>query len=150
VTACEAQVVNLVADGLCAAEIALELKISPRTVKARKQRAARKLGYKGKRLDVFLVGAVCGSTISQSRLAMFPPRLQRAAKLAVRAMTNREIAESMRVSPDSVRNYLRELFDVAGVWNRRELARFLLTEAGDTEAMMERYNPQDHSISEFL
>jgi hypothetical protein len=51
-------------------------------------------------------------------------------------MTNREIAGSTGVSANAVRNYLREIFDVAGVWNRRELARFLLTEAEDAEPEM--------------
>jgi DNA-binding NarL/FixJ family response regulator len=133
VTAHEAQITNLVAGGLCTLEIASELGISPRTVKDRKRRAARRLGYKGKRLDVFLVRSVFGSIPSRSRLERFGHRLRRTAELAVQAMTNREIADSIGRSPDSVRNQLREIYDIAGVWNRRELARFLLAEAGDAD-----------------
>jgi DNA-binding NarL/FixJ family response regulator len=51
--------------------------------------------------------------------------------LAAQGLTDREIAKSIGLSPDSVGNYLREIYDVAGVWNRRELARFVLSDAGD-------------------
>jgi DNA-binding NarL/FixJ family response regulator len=78
-------------------------------VKDRKRRAARRLGYKGKRLDVFLVRSVFGGIPSQLRLERFGHRLQRTAELAVQAMTNREIADSIGRSPDSVRNQLREI-----------------------------------------
>jgi DNA-binding NarL/FixJ family response regulator len=126
VTAREAEVAILISAGLRDREIASELGISLRTVKARKSRAGRRLGYNGKRLDVFLVRTVCGSVSSAARLAQFPPRLRRTAELASKGMTNPEIAEAIRISPDSVRNYMRDIFDHAGVWNRRELARFML------------------------
>lgn len=128
----EEQVANLVAAGFCALEIARELGISSRTVKARKVRAARRLGYKGKRLDVFLVRWVYGKYLSHSRLEKFAARPQRTAKLAVQGMTNPEIAALTGISPTSVANQLREIYDVAGVWNRRELARYLL--AGEDTA----------------
>jgi DNA-binding NarL/FixJ family response regulator len=131
VTAHEEQVANLVAAGFGTREIASRLGISPRTVKERKRRAARGLGFKGKRLDVFLVRSVCGSVPSRSRLEIFTPRLRRTAELAAQGLTDREIAKSIGLSPDSVGNYLREIYDVAGVWNRRELARFVLSDAGD-------------------
>ena len=131
-TAREKQVANLVAAGLCTLEIACELGISPRTVKDRKHRAARRLGYKGKRLDVFLVRLVYGGVPSPSRLEMFPAKMRRTVELAVQGMTNREIGESIGISTDSVRNYLKEIYDLAGVWNRRELARFVLAEGGDS------------------
>ena len=99
-------------------------------MKDRKRRTARGLGYRGKRLDVFLVRSVYGSHPSQSRMEKFGRRLQRTARLAVQAMTNREIATLVGMSPDSVRNQLREIYDIAGVWNRRELARFLLADSG--------------------
>jgi DNA-binding NarL/FixJ family response regulator len=126
-SASEEQVTRLVAAGLCAFEIACELGISPRTVKERKRRAARRMGYTGQRLDVFLVRSVFGDVPSQSRLERFKPRMRRTAELAVRGMTNREIAAEVGKSVDSVRNELREIYDLAGVWNRRELARFLLS-----------------------
>jgi DNA-binding NarL/FixJ family response regulator len=131
VTAREEQVANLVADGFCTSEIACELGISPRTVKNRKRRAARGMGYKGKRLDVFLLRSIYGTIPSQSRLARFALRVRRTAELTARGMTNQEIAESIGISFESVRNQLREIFDIAGVWNRRELARFVL--AGESE-----------------
>jgi DNA-binding NarL/FixJ family response regulator len=135
VSASEEQVARLVAAGLCANEIASELGISPRTVKARKRRAARRLGYKGKRVDVFLVRSVCGSIPSASRLERLKPRMRRTAELAVGALTNAEIAAALGTSYDAVRNQLREIYDLAGVWNRRELARFLLSGAEATEPM---------------
>lgn len=125
-TAREAEVVILVAAGLRDREIASELGISVRTVKDRKSRAGRRLGYHGKRLDVFLVRTVCGGVPSAARLVQFAPRLRRTAELASQGMTNPEIAEAIGISPDSVRNYMRDIFDHAGVWNRRELARFVL------------------------
>jgi DNA-binding NarL/FixJ family response regulator len=69
VTAREAEVAILISAGLRDREIASELGISLRTVKARKSRAGHRLGYKGKRLDVFLVRTVCGGVPSEARLA---------------------------------------------------------------------------------
>jgi DNA-binding NarL/FixJ family response regulator len=135
VSASEEQVARLVAAGLCANEIASELGISPRTVKARKRRAARRLGYKGKRVDVFLVRSVCGSIPSASRLEGLKPRMRRTAELAAGALTNAEIAAALGTSRNVVGNQLREIYDLAGVWNRRELARFLLSGAEATEPM---------------
>jgi DNA-binding NarL/FixJ family response regulator len=43
----EEQLANLIAAGLTDHEIASELGISPRVVKYRKSRAARRMGYKG-------------------------------------------------------------------------------------------------------
>jgi DNA-binding NarL/FixJ family response regulator len=48
-------------------------------------------------------------------------------------MTNQEIAAAMGLATNTVRNHLREIFDRAGVWNRPELARFVLSEAADGE-----------------
>ena len=134
-TASEEQVARLVAAGLCAFEIASELGISARTVKDRKRRAARRMGYRGKRLDVFLVRSVYGSVPLDSRLEMLGSRLRRTAELAVSGMTNSEIASAVGKSADHVRNQLREIYDLAGVWNRRELARFVLSGAEDSKPM---------------
>lgn len=125
-TAHEIKVAALIAAGLRDGEIAAELGISPRTVKEHKRRAARALGYRGKRLDVFLVRAVCGNIPSESRLQLFGPRLRRTAELVLAGLTNAEIAVVCRLSVETIRNDMREIFDRAGVWNRRELAGFLM------------------------
>jgi DNA-binding NarL/FixJ family response regulator len=122
----ELEVANLMAAGFQDREIAARLGISLRAVKDRKSRAARRMGYKGKRLDVFLVRTVCGNVVSQSRLGMFGTKIRRIAALAVQGMTNPEIAVSLGLTEYTVHNYVREIFDRAGVWNRRELAGWLL------------------------
>jgi DNA-binding NarL/FixJ family response regulator len=124
----ERQIARLTAAGLRDSEIAAEIGLSVRTVKECKYRAAHRMGYKGKRLDVFLVSAVCGDVPSQARLMRFAPRLRRTAELVMRGRTNSEVAATLEMSEDTVKNYLREIYDLAGVWSRRELARFLSEE----------------------
>ena len=126
-TPSELDVATRIAAGLRDGEIATELGISPRTVKERKRRAARNLGYRGKRLDVFLVRVMCGRAPSESRLQLFGPRRRRTAELALAGLTNQEIATARGMSVETIRNDMREIFDQAGVWNRRELAGFLMS-----------------------
>jgi len=126
VTECELEVAQLTAAGLQDREIAEELGISVRAVKERKLRAARRIGYNGKRLDVALVRGVRGNTLSSSYLEMFAPHLRPLVELAVRGMTNPEIAKALGLAFNTVRNYMKEIFDIAGVWNRRGLAGMML------------------------
>jgi DNA-binding NarL/FixJ family response regulator len=52
------------------------------------------------------------------------PREQSVVKLVVQGMVNREIAEQLRLSEHTVKNYLFRIFDKLGVSNRVELALY--------------------------
>jgi len=140
----ELEIAHLIAAGLRDSEIAAELGFSVRTIKECKHRAARRMGYKGKRVDVFLVRTVYGTVLSQSRLERFGPKLRGAAELAALGLTNREIAAKLRLAVETIRNYMREVYDLAGVWNRRELAGWLL---GRTEKVKTAFEGQPRSLS---
>ena len=144
----ELEIACLIAAGLRDCEIAVELGYSVATIKQCKHRAARRMGYRGKRLDVFLVRAVCGTVLSQSRLERFGPKLRWTTELAVQGLTNREIAMNLGMAEDTVRNYMREIFDLAGVWNRRELAGWLLGGTGEADTFNEDQRPSFVKLSD--
>jgi len=144
----ELEIGCLIAAGLRDCEIAAELGYSLRTIKECKHRAARRMGYRGKRLDVFMVRAVCGTVLSQSRLKRFEPKLRWTAELAVQGLTNHEIAVSLGMVEDTVRNHMREIFDLAGVWTRRELAGWLLGGTGKADTFNEDPRPSFVKLSD--
>jgi orotate phosphoribosyltransferase-like protein len=46
--------------------------------------------------------------------------------LLAEGLTNRDIASELKISPNTVRNYLSQIFDKVGVSTRTELVRFAL------------------------
>jgi DNA-binding NarL/FixJ family response regulator len=59
-----------------------------------------------------------------SRPARLTPREESVVKLVVQGMVNREIADELRLSEHTVKNYLFRIFDKLGVSNRVELALY--------------------------
>ena len=60
--------------------------------------------------------------------ACLPPKLTRreesVVRLVAQGMVNREIAEKLRLSEHTIKNYLFRIFDKLGVSNRVELALY--------------------------
>jgi two-component system, NarL family, nitrate/nitrite response regulator NarL len=62
------------------------------------------------------------------RLALLTRREQAVVKSLVDGLTNREIAQTLAISPHTVKNYIFKIFDKLGVSNRVELAVQVLSE----------------------
>jgi DNA-binding NarL/FixJ family response regulator len=77
---------------------------------------------------MFLLDELTGSRDGNSDPAGVPPKLTRreesVVRLVVQGMVNREIAEQLRLSEHTVKNYLFRIFDKLGVSNRVELALY--------------------------
>ena len=77
---------------------------------------------------LYLLDALTGNSNGKSNTADAPPKLTRreesVVRLVVQGMVNREIAEQLRLSEHTVKNYLFRIFDKLGVSNRVELALY--------------------------
>jgi DNA-binding NarL/FixJ family response regulator len=77
---------------------------------------------------LYLLDALTGNCAAGLGLAGTPPRLTRreesVVRLVVQGMVNREIAEQLRLSEHTIKNYLFRIFDKLGVSNRVELALY--------------------------
>jgi DNA-binding NarL/FixJ family response regulator len=62
--------------------------------------------------------------------SLLSKRESEVAHLAVAGMTNAEVAERMKLSEHTVKNYLRKIFDKLGICNRVELVLYACTQAG--------------------
>lgn len=60
---------------------------------------------------------------------LLSPRELEVVTLLAEGLTNRDIARELKISPYTVRNYLSQIFDKAGVSTRTELVRFALASA---------------------
>jgi len=69
-------------------------------------------------------GRANGETASSCHPPNLTPREESVVKLVVQGMVNREIAEHLRLSEHTVKNYLFRIFDKLGVSNRVELALY--------------------------
>jgi DNA-binding NarL/FixJ family response regulator len=76
----------------------------------------------------YLLDALTGNGNGNSEAQCAPPKLTRreesVVRLVVQGMVNREIAEKLRLSEHTVKNYLFRIFDKLGVSNRVELALY--------------------------
>jgi two-component system, NarL family, response regulator DegU len=57
---------------------------------------------------------------------LLSPRELEVVTLLAEGLTNRDIASELKISPNTVRNYLSQIFDKVGVSTRTELVRFAL------------------------
>ena len=77
---------------------------------------------------LYLLDALTGDQDGKPNGIGTPPRLTRreesVVRLVVQGMVNREIAEQLRLSEHTIKNYLFRIFDKLGVSNRVELALY--------------------------
>jgi DNA-binding NarL/FixJ family response regulator len=77
---------------------------------------------------LYLLDALVGNHNEGPNAAGTPPKLTRreesVVRLVVQGMVNREIAEQLRLSEHTIKNYLFRIFDKLGVSNRVELALY--------------------------
>jgi DNA-binding NarL/FixJ family response regulator len=77
---------------------------------------------------LYLLEALTGNGESQQEITLAPPKLTRreesVVRLVVQGMVNREIAQDLRLSEHTIKNYLFRIFDKLGVSNRVELALY--------------------------
>lgn len=118
----EMQLVQLVARGMTALEIAAELGLAPATVKQHLTRIGAKFGV-GDR------AGIVGIAIRRGHLkvpttgtppAGFDEALFDVLVRIARGMTNQEIGAELHLSTDSVKSRVRRLFAVFGVGSREE------------------------------
>lgn len=50
------------------------------------------------------------------------PKELAVTELVAQAMTNKEIAKQLGTTEQTIKNYMRHIFDKTGTWNRLELA----------------------------
>lgn len=57
---------------------------------------------------------------------------QRVIELVARGLKNKEVGDVIGRSQETVKNYLRTIYDKLGVWNRVELALWYESRRGDS------------------
>ena len=119
------QLLDLLLEGADTAEIARELCMAQRTVKAHLSRLFLKFQIEGGNKRVKLAMALypsdsaAGAARAESRLSS---REQMLVFLVALGLRNRDIAPRLGITENVVKNYLRILYDKLGVWNRMELS----------------------------
>lgn len=83
------------------------------------------------------VVAALSATPQQRRLepdtlAMLSKREREVVHLLAEGLTNRQIADRLKISPHTVKNYLFKIFDKLGTSNRLELVFLVLRHSGET------------------
>ena len=121
----ERQIVDLLLQGCDNSEIARDLNIAERTVKAHLNRMFVRFGIKGgiKRVKLATLLYRRQLWLERQQIPAGPSErehliIQRVAE----GCKNREIADSMGTTEHMVKNYLRVIYDKLGLWNRVELA----------------------------
>jgi DNA-binding NarL/FixJ family response regulator len=120
----EDQVAALLATGATNSEIAHELDMPLRTVKAHCSRLYLRYGLTGKRHKrVRLVISMLCDQPTSTPIRM-RPRLARVCNLVVLGFTNKQIGKRIGTSEAVIKNCLRMIYDVTGMFSRVELAIF--------------------------
>jgi RNA polymerase sigma factor (sigma-70 family) len=100
--------------------------------------AARARGQEPERLASDLLQQALAQEVRQMRaraaLASLTPRQQEVARLAARGQTNRQIAQALVVSPETVKTHVRHALDKFGLRSKTELRLMLLDVGGDERA----------------
>src|SRR6266699_1970944 len=122
----ETQRVRLVMRGCDNAEIARQLKIARRTVKAHLERLFRRFritgGIKRVKLATLVVSDTKMPANESYRRLISSKREQQVIQLVAEGLKNREVADAIGIEEHVVKNYLRVIYDKLGLWNRVELA----------------------------
>ena len=106
----EQQIVELLLQGCDNAEIASQLKMARRTVKAHFNRLFLRVSE--------------ASMSANGRYGTRVPseREHRVIELVAEGLKNKEVADAIGTTEHVVKNYLRVIYDKLGLWNRVELA----------------------------
>jgi len=121
----EQQIAELLLQGCDNTEIAAQLKMARRTVKAHFNRLFQRFGIDGGikrvKLDNFIPEA---AMFGGERYGKRVPneRERRVIELVAQGLKNSEVAEAIGTTEHVVKNYLRVIYDKLGLWNRVELA----------------------------
>ncbi len=115
------QVAGLLVQGLKGAEIGAQLGMRPRTVKVHVNRLAYKNGIRGKHIAVLLVAKMTTEPAPMPS-GLLKSHQKEICELVSLGYTNLEIAKQTGFTEQTIKNYLRTIFDLTGVWNRNELA----------------------------
>ena len=122
----ETQIVKLLMRGCDNAEIARQLKIARRTVKAHLERLFRRFritgGIKRVKLATLVVSDTTVSANESYERIVSSKRERRVIQLVAKGLKNREVADAIGIEEHVVKNYLRVIYDKLGLWNRVELA----------------------------
>lgn len=119
----EQQILDLLVCGYENAAIAQELHIAEPTVKVHLKRLFRRHGvtHKSKRTELALKVYGAPSELQPTTVHL-SDREMLICSLVADARSNEEIAQRLGTTEHVIKNYLREIYDRAGVWNRVELA----------------------------
>ena len=71
---------------------------------------------------MFILAILCAMAINAPTGNTLTPKEIQIGLLVRRCLRNRDIAETMGISEQDVKNRLRGIFDKVGVWSRVELA----------------------------
>jgi DNA-binding NarL/FixJ family response regulator len=122
----EQAVIDLSLAGFQSPEIAQKLHMAERTVKARWSSLYRKAGITSasgrKKVRLLNLLPSAGSAKPLARRPKLTPRQLEIIRLTAQGLTNREIALQSRGTELTVKNKLRDIYDLCGVWTRYELA----------------------------
>ncbi len=121
----ERQIIDLLLQGCDNAEIARDLNMAERTVKAYFNRLFLRFGIKGGIKRVKLATLLYRRQLwmeTQQPPAEPSEREQLIIQRVAEGCKNREIADSIGTTEHVVKNYLRLIYDKLGLWNRVELA----------------------------
>ena len=122
----EQQIVELLLQGCDNAEIASQLKMARRTVKAHFNRLFLRFGINDgiKRVKLATLLYRRQTCLQMGRYGSRTPseREHKVIQLVAQGMKNREVADEIGTTEHVVKNYLRVIYDKLGLWNRVELA----------------------------
>ena len=122
----EQQIVELLLQGCDNAEIATQLKMARRTVKAHFNRLFPSFRnyrrYQASQTRDPVVPEASMSANGRYGTRVPSEREHRVIQLVAEGLKNREVAEAIGTTEHVVKNYLRVIYDKLGLWNRVELA----------------------------
>ncbi len=114
-------IAELLMQGLKSKEIGKQLGMARGTVQSYIRILAFKNDIRGKKLAVLLVAKAVAEPIPMPQ-GLLRPRYQKICKGVAEGKTNIEIAREIGTTENVIKNYLRVIFDLTGVWSRKELA----------------------------
>ena len=147
------QIVNLLLQGCDNPEIAKELNMPERTVKARFNRLFLRFGITGgiKRVKLATI-LYCGQLQLQSRKSEhIRPinREHRIIQLVAQGLQNRDVADEIGTTEYVVQNSLRVVYDKLGLWNRVELALWYQARRNEGAEVIPITGRPCHRVSDF-